>query len=96
MRRGFGHAPGVTGRTNATSLTGKGNEEVMTAFGTTRARESMGQDSAFEITTECLLGETRHGVMLPGILPTKREKSLEVTLYHSIKDGFGGSSWMIG
>jgi hypothetical protein len=96
MCGGFDHASGITGRTNATSLTRKGNEEIMTTFGTTGTCESMGQDSTFEVTTECLLGETGHGVVLPGILSTKGEKSLEVGLYYSIKGSFRESSWVVG
>ena len=49
MRRCFGHAPGVTRGTNATTLARVRDQEIVLALITVRSGEAMRENSAFQI-----------------------------------------------
>jgi len=51
------HAPGATGGTKSTLLTGKGHELLMGAFGATQAQKTMDQYAAFEKGIELFFDE---------------------------------------
>jgi hypothetical protein len=67
MGGGLGHAPGITGGTDPTSLAGESHQEVVTTFGTAGSGKPMGQDAALQIATELPFDVGRYRIVVPAL-----------------------------
>ena len=78
------HPPGIAGGTNATPFTRVGDEEIVTAAGTSCTRKAMGQDATLHILAEILLDVCGNRGTILIRLPATGQPGFQMTLYDLI------------
>lgn len=83
MRGGCDHASGGAGGADATAFAGVSNQEVVASVGTAGASEAVGENAAFEVTAEFVLGQYR-GMTATAVV-VQRQLGGEVVLQHALE-----------
>src|ERR1019366_3609764 len=83
--RRIGHAPPSATRAHGSRLARERNEEIVTARIAPRAREPLGEDTTFEVSSE--LGLDIAGEATVVVLAGVREKRFDIPVYKTVENG---------
>lgn len=90
VRRRLRHTPGVARRARPAPLARKRNENIMPTVRAAGARETVGEDAAFEVTTTFAFHIGRHALRVPVVFPCARKRGLQVPMDDLVENGSRG------